>query len=157
MKIPLLRTALLIVLLVGLLPSQAFGQEAARLFDLEVDDRHWLSDSEQLMPAVIWHMDGVNLGLFDPTSAFAGLPRAQLPTGRGDELSLLTGVDGARVRVYPLPDLDLGRSAGSDLLPLLLSLPSIPQPATADQTLWYQLVKNDETGEWELLVLVISF
>jgi hypothetical protein len=157
MKSPLFQTLLLIVLLVVLLPSQAFGQEAVRLFDLEVDEHFYLSDPGQLTPDVPWLLGGMSLGLFDQTAAFAGLARAQLLAGARDQMSFVDGVDGARTRVYSLPDLDLRRGAGSDLLPLLLSVPSIPQPATADQTLWYQLVKNGETGEWELLVLVISF
>ncbi len=154
MNNPLLRSALLVLLLAGLVPSQAFGQEVVRLFDLEVADHLSLADPEHLMPNVPWLLGGTSLGLFDQTAAFARLARAQLGSGHGDELSF---VDGARVRVYPLPDLDLSRGAGSDLLPLLLSLPGTPRPETPDQTLWYQLVKNGETGEWELLVLVISF
>jgi hypothetical protein len=109
------------------------------------------------MSDVPWLLGGVSLGLFDQTAALVGLAHAQLLAGDGDKRFLVDGVDGARVRIYSLPDLDLSRSSGSDLLPLLLSLPGTPRPATADQTLWYQLVKNAETGEWELLVLVISF
>jgi len=157
MRIPLLQTSLLIVLLVGLLPSQALGQEAVRLFDVEVDEHLSLSDPGQLTPYVPWLLGGMSLGLFDQTAAFAGLAHAQNLAGDRDELFPVDGVDGTRVRVYSLPDLDLSRNFGSDLLPLLLSLPEIPYPATAHQSLWYQLVENGETGEWELVVLEIPF
>jgi len=101
-----------VFLLACLFPSQAFGQEIVRLFDVEVDEHLAPDDLGQLVPGAFWHMGNSGIGLFDQTAVLAELPRPQLLVLEGNDLFLVDDDNGARVLVYSLPDLDLVRSFG---------------------------------------------